>query len=92
MSLDAIRQHIREQFERSHRLNAHPCASTNSLNSEISLADKAAPIFKRITATPAEHRRNDGLVYEIVEPKIENLDALFDEALVSLGFKTEVSR
>jgi hypothetical protein len=39
-----------------------------------------------------EHRRTDGLVHEIVELKNENLDVLFDEALVSLGFKIEVAR
>jgi hypothetical protein len=46
----------------------------------------AAPILRRITAKPAKHSRRDCVSYEIVEPNVRDLDALFEEALISLGF------
>ena len=84
MSLETVRKHIREQFERAHKL--HELSRSTHRAIEISLADKAAPIFRRISATPGEHRRTDGFVHEIVEPNVRDLNALFDEALISLGF------
>jgi len=54
-----------------------------------SLTDRAAPIFRRIMTTTTEHRRRDCVSYEIVAPEVGNLNALFDSALASLGFKTE---
>ena len=58
----------------------------------LTLEDKAAPIFRCIMTTPTEHRRRDCVSYEIVEPNVRDLNALFDEALASLGFKPEVAR
>jgi hypothetical protein len=58
----------------------------------MSLADKAAPIFQRISAISTEHLRRDCVSYEIVGPTVCDLNALFDEALVSLGFKIGVAR
>ncbi|SRR5258707_14794838 len=94
MSIDAIRQHISEQFELARKLHAtRPRThSVKDAELEVSLADKAEPIFQRITATPAEHLRRDCVSYEIVEPNVHDLNALFDEALASLGFKPEVAR
>ena len=86
-----VRQHIREEFERAHKLHERPRIPTSHVKSEISLAERAAPIFLRITATRVQHRR-DGFVHEIVEPDVRDLNVLFDEALISLGFKSEVAR
>jgi len=52
-------------------------ASTD-LKLELTLADRAAPILRRISTTPEEHKRRDCVSYDIVEPNIENLEALFD--------------
>ncbi|HEY6128222.1 MAG TPA: hypothetical protein VIW23_08585 [Candidatus Acidoferrum sp.] len=56
------------------------------------MADKAAPILRNITSRPAKHTRRDCVSYEIVEPNVRDLNALFDDALVSLGFKSTVAR
>jgi hypothetical protein len=84
MSLENVRKHIREQFERAHKL--HERIAPTDVKPEVSLTDRAAPIFRRIITTPTEHRRRDCVSYEIVEPNVRDLDALFDEALISLGF------
>jgi hypothetical protein len=92
MSLDSVRQHIREQFELARKLDERPRIAPTDIEPEVSLTDRAAPIFQRITATPAKHTRRDCVSYEIVEPSVRDLNALFDEALASLGFKPEVAR
>jgi hypothetical protein len=85
MSLDAVRQHIREQFELARRLHERPCIARTDVK-PVSLTDRTAPIFRRIMTTPTEHRRRDCVSYEIFEPNVRDLNALFDEALISLGF------
>ena len=91
-NLEAVRQHIREQFELARKLHERSCIARTDLKPEVSLTDRAAPIFQCIMTTPTEHRRRDCVSYEIFEPKVDNLEALFDEALASLGFKPEVAR
>jgi hypothetical protein len=87
MSLETVRKHIRQEFERAHKLHTQPhVALYDRIKPQMSLADRAAPILRRITARPAKRTRRDCLSYEIVEPNIENLEALFDAALISLGF------
>ena len=85
-NLEAIHQHIHEQFELARKLHAtRPCTDTlKQVKPEPSPADKAEPIFRRITTT-SKHLRRDSVCYEIVEPNIENLEELFDAALISLG-------
>jgi len=85
MSIDAIRQHISEQFELARKLHERPRIAPTDIEPEVSLTDRAAPIFRRITAT-SKHLRRDSVCYEIVEPNIGNLETLFDAALISLGF------
>jgi hypothetical protein len=92
MSLDNVRQHIHEQFELARKLHERPRIAPTDIEPEVSLTDRAAPIFRRIITTPTEHRRRDCASYEIVEPNVHDLNALFDQALASLGFKTEVAR
>jgi len=92
MSIAAIRQHISEQFELARKLHERPRIAATVIEPEVSLADRAAPIFRRIMTRPTEHRRRDCISYEIVEPNVHDLNALFDEALASLGFKPEVAR
>ena len=78
MSLDSVRQHIREQFELARKLHERPrVASTHVEPEEVSLTARATPIFRRITTTPTEHRRRDCVSYEIVVPNVDNLDELF---------------
>jgi hypothetical protein len=89
--LDSVRQHIREQFEQARRVHERPRIPPTDVKPEVSLTDRAAPIFRRIITTPAEHRRRDCVSYEIVEPNVHDLNALFDEALVSLGFNKRQS-
>jgi hypothetical protein len=89
MSLDSVRQHIREQFELARRVQERPRIASTDVKPELSLTDRAAPIFRRIITTPTEHRRRDCVSHEIVPPEVEDLDALFDAALASLGFKSE---
>jgi hypothetical protein len=84
MSLDSVRQHIRKQFELARKLYERPRIAATEIKPEVSLTDRAAPIFRRITTT-SKHLRRDSVCYEIVEPNIENLEALFDAALISLG-------
>ena len=86
MSLDAVHQHIREQFELARKLHERPRIAPSDVRPEVSLTDRAAPIFRRIITTPTEHRRRNCISYEIVEPNVRDLNALFDEALISLGF------
>ncbi len=59
---------------------------------ELSLADKAAPILSKLAPMPSEHLRRDCVCYEIVEPNVENLETLFEDALISLGFEPDASR
>jgi hypothetical protein len=92
MNFDTVRQHIREQFELARTLREQPRIAPTGIKSEVSLTDRAEPIFRRIVTTPTEHRRRDCVSYEIVEPNVRDLNALFDEALASLGFKPEVAR
>jgi hypothetical protein len=86
-ALVIIHSKIAAEFERARKIHTPlPNAPSADLKSELTLADRAAPILRRITARPAKRTRRDGLSYEIVEPNIENLEALFDAALISLGF------
>ncbi len=91
MSIEAIRQRISEQFELARKLHAtRPYTDTlKHVKPEPSLADKAEPILRRITATSRHHLRRDCIAHEIVEPKIESLDALFDASLISLGMPVD---
>jgi hypothetical protein len=91
MSLDSVRQHIREQFELARKLHERPRIAQTDIEAEVSLTVRAAPIVRRITAT-SKHLRRDSVSYEIVEPNVRDLNALFEEALISLGFKSEVAR
>jgi len=93
MNLDAVRKHIQEQFERAHKLHAtRPrTEATKHVEPEATLGDRAAPILRRI-ASSSDHHRRDCVSYEIIEPNVSDLDALFEEALASLGFKTEMTR
>ena len=91
MSLDSVRQHIREQFELARKLHERPRTAPTDVEPEVSLTDRAAPIFRRIMTRPTEHRRRDCVSYEIVEPNVRDLNALFDEALISLGFNKRQS-
>jgi len=86
-NLDAIHQHIREQFELARKLHERPRITPPDIKPEVSLTDRAAPIFRRIMTTQTEHPRRDCVSHEIVEPNVHDLNALFDEALLSLGFK-----
>jgi hypothetical protein len=87
LTLDSIRSKIAAEFERARKIHTPPTkAASTDLKLELTLADRAAPILRHITATPAEHTMRDCVSYEIVEPNIENLEALFDAALNSLGF------
>jgi hypothetical protein len=92
MSLDSVHQHIREQFELARKLHERPRIAPTDIEPEVSLTDRATPIFRHIMTTPTEHRRRDCVSYEIVVPNIENLDELFAEALASLGFKQEAAQ
>lgn len=92
MSLDSVRQHIREQFELARKLHERPRIAATVIEPEVSLTDRAAPIFQRIMTTPTEHRRRDCVSYEIVAPNVDNLDELFAEALASLGFNQEAAQ
>jgi hypothetical protein len=85
MSLDSVRQHIREQFELARKLHELPCIARADVKPERSLTDRAAPIFQRITTT-SKHLRRDCVSYEIIEPNVRDVNALFEEALISLGF------
>jgi hypothetical protein len=91
MSLDTVRQRICEQFELARKLHERPRIVPTDVKPEVSLADRAAPMFRRIMTTPTEHRRRDCVSYEIVEPNVHDLNALSDEALVSLGFNKRQS-
>ena len=92
-ALVSIRSRIAAEFERTRKLHERPRPSSIShVRQEFTLADKAEPILRRIMTTPTEHRRRDCVSYEIVEPNVHDLNALFDEALASLGFKPEVAR
>jgi len=91
-NLEAVHQHIREQFELARKLHERPRIASTDVKPEVSLTDRAAPIFQRIMTTPTEHRRRDCVSYEIVEPNVRDLNALFDDALASLGFKPDVAR
>jgi hypothetical protein len=83
-NLDEVHQHIHEQFELARKLHECPRIALTDVEPEVSLTDRAAPIFRRITTTPTEHRRRDCVSYEIVAPNVDNLDELFAEALASL--------
>jgi hypothetical protein len=85
-NLEAVHQHIREQFELARKLHERPSIALTDVEPEVSLTDRAAPIFRRIMTRPTEHRRRDCVSYEIVEPNVCDLNTLFDEALISLGF------
>jgi hypothetical protein len=86
-ALVIIHGKIAAEFERARKIHAPlPNAPSTDLKSELTLADRAAPILRRITARPAKHSRRDCVSYEIVEPNVHDLNALFDEALISLGF------
>jgi hypothetical protein len=91
-NLDAVRKHIHEQFELARRVHERPRIASADVKPKLSLTDRAAPIFRRIVTTPTPHRRRDCVSYEIVEPNVRDLNALFDEALSSLGFKPEAAR
>ena len=92
-ALVIIYSKIAAEFERARKIHTRlPNAPSTDLKSELTLADRAAPILRRITARHAKHTRRDCVSYEIVEPNVRHLNALFDEALASLGFKPEVSR
>jgi hypothetical protein len=84
-ALVIIHSKIAAEFERARKIHT-------PLKSELTLADRAAPILRRITATPAKHTRRDCVSYEVIEPNVCDLNALFEDALVSLGFKSEVAR
>jgi hypothetical protein len=89
-ALVIIHSKIAAEFERARKIHTPlPNAPSTGLKSELTLADRAAPILRRITARPANHTRRDCVSYEIVEPKVDDLEALFDEALASLGFEPE---
>jgi hypothetical protein len=85
-NLEAVHQHIREQFELARKLHERRRIAPTNNEPEASLTDRAAPIFQRILTRPTEHRRRDCVSYEIVEPNVRDLNALFEEALKSLGF------
>jgi hypothetical protein len=89
-NLEAVHQHIREQFELARKLHERPRIAATVIEPEVSLTDRAAPIFQCIMTTPTEHRRRDCVSYEIFEPQVDNLEALFNDALISLGFEPEV--
>jgi hypothetical protein len=92
-SLVVIHRKISAEFERTRKIHTTPTkAASTDLKSELTLADKAAPILRNITSRPAKHTRRDCVSYEIVEPNVRDLNALFDDALVSLGFKSTVAR
>jgi hypothetical protein len=92
-ALVVIHRKIAAEFERARKTHTPPTkVASTDLKSELTLADRAAPILRRFTATPAEHTRCDCVSYEIIEPQVNNPDALFEEALTSLGFKTEMTR
>lgn len=91
-NIEAIHQHIREQFELARKLYERPSTAPTEIKPEVSLTDRAAPIFQRIMTTPTEHRRRDCVSYEIVVPNVDNLDELFAEALASLGFNREAAQ
>jgi hypothetical protein len=87
-ALVIIHSKIAAEFERARKIHT-PLLNTLStdLKSELTLVDRAAPILRRITARLAKHTRRDCVSYEIVESNVRDLNALFDEALISLGFK-----
>jgi hypothetical protein len=92
-ALVVIHSKIAAEFERARKIyTPHTKVVSADLKSELTLADKAAPILRRITAKPAKHTRRDCVSYEIAVPNVDNLDELFAEALASLGFKREASR
>jgi hypothetical protein len=69
-SLVVIHSKIAAEFERARKIHAHlPDAPSTDLKPELTLADRAAPILRRITARPAEHLRRDCVSYEIGEHK-----------------------
>ena len=91
-ALVIIHSKIAAEFERARKIHTPPTRVVSTdLKSELTLADRAAPILRRITAKPAKHTRRDCVSYEIVEPNVRDLNTLFDEALASLGFKPEVA-
>jgi len=92
-ALVVIHNKIAAEFERARKIHTPPTKVVSTdLKSELTLTDRAAPILRRLTAKPAEHTRRDCVSYEIVEPNVHDLNALFDQALASLGFKPEVAR
>ncbi len=92
MSLDSVRQHIREQFELARKLHERPRIAPTDVKPEVTLTDRAAPIFQRMMTRPTEHRRRDCVSYEIAVPNVDNLDELFAEVLASLGLTQEASQ
>jgi hypothetical protein len=91
-NLEAVHQHSREQFELARKLYERPRIAPTDIKPEVSLTDRAAPIFRIIMTAPTEHRRRDCVSYEIVVPNVDNLDELFAEALASLGFEQEAAQ
>jgi hypothetical protein len=87
-ALVIIHSKIAAEFERARKIHTPLLNALNTnLKSELTLVDRAAPILRRITARPAKHTGRDCVSYEIGESNVRDLNALFDDALISLGFK-----
>jgi hypothetical protein len=48
LAVQAIHQHIHEQFELARKLHERPRIAATVIEPEVSLTDRAAPIFRRI--------------------------------------------